>query len=169
LLSQHSGPFIDPFTSHLSIALICTTYQTFACFDEKVSEEGAVSYILNGDLRLLEYVQSSWVNHVIKCCTLSQDQSQLAPLSNALQWLFVKRFNKEILQDTGISQPQESVSMFGGGIDRLQPEVRYELYKILDYRKNFHQRLSAKGELEGMYSSVVDEPVRFLGFDGAIN
>lgn len=158
LLSQYSGPFIDSWAAHLNMALVCTTYQCFQCFEPNISNDQAAIFVLNGDLRLLDYVQLSWLEHVKYACRLCVDLSQLRRLSAALRELFGRR-GVRILHDG--SPPHQTNILPGVSLgtvtrnsdfDRLEIELGIEIMRTLEYRENFKQKASLLGACDGMQS-----------------
>jgi len=145
LLSKQSGPFIDRSAAHLSIAIVCATYYGFTCFDRELPEERAVGLVLHGDLRLLEYVHSSWIKHVLEAYKSSlQDSSQLNLLSSLLWYnVFEKHFTQTPSQlQAGLSvgsKKQPDLSFEGLGY--LPGEIQTGLYNIIKYRREVEQKL----------------------------
>lgn len=158
LLSQYSGPFIDSWAAHLNIALVCTTYQCFQCLEPNISNDQAARFVLNGDLRLLDYVQLSWLKHVKYACRLCVDLSQLRQLSAALRELFRKR-GVRILHG---GSPSHQINMLQGVLlapvnrnpdfGRLETGLGIEIMRILEYREKFKQKALLLGTCDGMQS-----------------
>lgn len=157
-MSQYSGPFIDSWTAHLNIALVCTTYQCFQCFGPNISKDQAAIFVLNGDLRLLDYVQLSWLEHVKDSCRLCVDLLQLKKLSAALRELFRRR-GARILNG---GSPSHQINILQGvslgtvtrnsDFDRLEVGLGVEIMRILEYREKFKQKASLLGACDGMQS-----------------
>lgn len=150
LLSEHSGPFVDREIAHLEISIVSSTYMGFTCFDSDLCDEDTTRCVLNGDVRLLEYVLSSWVKHVLEAYRCSKDPSRLNILSNLLeQNVLRKHFTQAAYQS--VSLPQEGIlSIKSTGI--MPPEIKWALVKVLDYQKKLHQKLEcSEGKITAIF------------------
>lgn len=110
--------------------------------------------MLNGDLRLLDYVQLSWLEHVKEACRLCTDPLQLRQLSTTLRELFRRRGGTrggspshqiDMLQGLSLGTVTR-VSDFGW----LDPGLGIEIMRILEYREKFKQKASLLGTCDGM-------------------
>lgn len=140
------------------MALVCTTYQCFQCFEPSISNDQAAIFVLNGDLRLLDYVQLSWLEHVKYACRLCVDLSQLRRLSAALRELFRRR-GVRILHGGSLSHQiniLQGVSLGtvtrNSDFDRLEIGLGIEIMRTLEYREKFKQKASLLGACDGMQS-----------------
>lgn len=154
LLSQYSGPFINCLDAHLNISLVCTAYQCFQCFEPALPSDMAARFVLNGDLRLFAYVQSSWLEHIKEFSELSPGQSQLERLSVALRELFRKRnaLLPPNLLSPGVNGPYQRRT-FSPEIkyfDCFEPDLRKELIRVLEYSEELKQKISVLGSCDGM-------------------
>lgn len=159
LLSRYSGPFINRWAAHLNISLICITYQCFRCFEPALSSDMVAKSVLNGDLRLFAYVQSSWLEHVREFCKLCpHDREQIERLSLALRDLFRRR-NASLTPNflsPGSSGPNSHQTFSSETLSKIQdfsclePDLKGEFMRILEYRKNLERKLSTLGAGNGM-------------------
>jgi len=112
--------------------------------------------VLNGDIRLLEYVLSSWVKHVLEAYRYSKDPSRLNILSNLLQQNVLKKhFTQAAYQlAQSVSPPQEGVlSVESTGT--MPPEIKWALVKVLDYQEKLHQKLGCpEGKINAAFHPV---------------
>ncbi|KAF8545104.1 hypothetical protein BDD12DRAFT_977275 [Trichophaea hybrida] len=146
LISKQSGPFIDRSAAHLNIAIVCATYYGFTCFDQQLSEERAVGLVLHGDLRLLEYVHSSWIKHVLEAYKSSpQDSAQLHLLSSLLRHnVFQKHFThrqSHMQRDLSAGSKKRWDSSFES-LGYLPGEIRSDMCDVIHYRAEL-QRLKS--------------------------
>jgi len=155
LLSEQSGPFIDRSAAHLNIAIVCATYYGFTCFNQELPEERAVELVLHGDLRLLEYVHSSWIKHVLEAYKSSpQDCPQLKFLS---ELLCRDEFKRHVTQAPSQSQGGQSDPSLER-LEYLPGEIRTGLCNIIKYRTEIQKLRGSNREGE---NPSVDPVVSF--------
>jgi hypothetical protein len=171
LISGHSEPFIERISGHLDIAIICTRYQSFQCFNKAISDEQAIGYIRNGDIRLLDYMRSNWLGHIKLLSERSlnpPDNGGVAELTIALRELFVQKgllfkhmddpkalvMTKAAEQDEGIPQSETENSSFS----IFEPEVRTGLLKLEVFRRKLEQRLLNGESLDSKFNSHHQKP-----------
>ncbi|KAF8244003.1 hypothetical protein K440DRAFT_589065 [Wilcoxina mikolae CBS 423.85] len=147
LISKQSGPFIDRSAAHLNIAIVCATYYGFTCFDQQLSEERAVGLVLHGDLRLLEYVHSSWIKHVLEAYKSSpRDSAQLHLLSSLLRHnVFEKHFThgqSHMQRDLSAGSKKRWDSSFES-LGYLPGEIRSGMCDVIHYRAELQRSKSS--------------------------
>jgi len=166
LLVKASGPFIDRLSAHLNIALACTTYQSFSCFAKKIAKQQAACYVMNGDLRLFKYVQSSWTTHLLAACALSQNTAQLRPLSDALQRLFsIHLVRRGPLRD-GVASGNHSSVLSGEeevGLGKLPVRMQIAVKKIVEYSRALEER-TATGMMTNRLPNTANGITKFRQF-----
>jgi hypothetical protein len=116
-----------------------------------------VKFVLHGDLRLLEYIHSSWVKHVFEAYRLSHDLSGLNSLSTLLlQNVVKKHFTEVAFQPPKGASPVNSkkdISLPTSDSGNMPATIRNGLLKIVEYREELQQKLgSSEGE-----RSVLDQ------------
>ncbi|KAF8241317.1 hypothetical protein K440DRAFT_683183 [Wilcoxina mikolae CBS 423.85] len=152
LLSNHSGPFIDRAAAQLNIAIASSTYFGFRCFDEGITQDEVVRLVFHGDVRLLEYIQSSWIRHVYEAYSSSDDMPQLALLSALLRMNIInKHFTKAARahdHQTFEDASEKPVSLPVQNPRRMPPDISSALIRILGYRAKLRQTLRSQEVLE---------------------
>lgn len=113
-----------------------------------MSTEQAAGFVLNGDLRLFDYVNSNWLEHVKGFCKLGPDSLQLETLSVALQELF-KRRSTQLSLGSPLNASPETITGFEV-FGCFESRINAALIKVLDYRERLTQKVSGLGPGDGM-------------------
>ena len=64
MLQHHSNHFISSAAAASRLALLCTSYLTFSCFDAHLDESDIKSFVQRGDYAFQEYATFNWIYHV---------------------------------------------------------------------------------------------------------
>ena len=64
MLQHHSNYFINSAAAESRLALLCTSYLTFSCFDAQLDESDIRNSVQRGDYAFQEYATFNWIHHV---------------------------------------------------------------------------------------------------------
>ncbi|KAF8459944.1 hypothetical protein BDZ91DRAFT_785581, partial [Kalaharituber pfeilii] len=86
---------IDLVSAELNLAILCTTYLTFDCFDSLLPETEIRKFVLEGYFSFQDYAAVYWFDHVEACCSKLSGDPEQAKVVGSLQSFLQKQLNTE--------------------------------------------------------------------------
>ena len=118
------------------MALVCAVYLGFRCFYRNADAATVRAAVLNGDLRLNGYVQSSWMKHVLDSYKVAWD----VPPSK-LNELLLHYFDLH-LSDPALKQIQKKVEEITALAteNKMPPRLQAAMNMIYIYRQALQKK-----------------------------
>lgn len=124
LLQHHSRQFINPSAAKLRLALLCTSYLTFSCFNPYLDLSDIETSVHRGDYAFQEYAALNWIHH-IKCLNDNDTvmfNVDLSSLKNAVVILYQRHLGQLAIgnPDLNIQDPDLHMHNISAALDKFQ-------------------------------------------------
>ena len=124
LLQHHSRQFVSPNAAKLRLALLCTSYLTFPCFNPYLDLSDIETSVHRGDYAFQEYAALNWIHH-IKClndCDKEAINVDTSSLTNAVVILYQRHLRQLATgnSDLGIQDPGFHMHSISASLNRFQ-------------------------------------------------
>lgn len=124
LLQHHSRQFVNPSAANLRLALLCTSYLTFPCFNPYLGLSDIETSVHRGDYAFQEYAALNWIHH-IKCLNDSDTvmfNVDLSSLKNAVLILYQRHLGQLAIgnPDLSIQDPDLHMHNISVALDKFQ-------------------------------------------------
>ena len=124
LLQHHSRQFVNPSAANLRLALLCTSYLTFPCFNPYLNLSNIETSVHRGDYAFQEYAALNWIHH-IKCLNDNDTvmfNVDLSRLKNAAVILYQRHLGQLAIgnPDLSIQDPDLHLHSISAALDKFQ-------------------------------------------------
>ena len=124
LLQHHSRQFVNPSAAKLRLALLCTSYLTFPCFNPSLDLSDIEVSVHRGDYAFQEYAALNWIHHIE--CLNDYDKVAInvdtSSLKNAVVILYQRHLGQLAIgnPDLSIQDPGLHIHSISAALDKLR-------------------------------------------------